>query len=154
MGDLQHPELLRQGRYEKVFNDTLRDTENIHKHLSAERETIEQMAVKKSIARVLRQSDQEHDFNDRFLIKPKLRCSNSHSGERNKHIGSTKNEKEQQFRRNFFSNHKKIIALEEDCMLLEYFLKDEDENRQKTPTTYLNSVPQTSRHRRLTPSVR
>ena len=91
MGDLQHPELLRQGRYEKVFNDTLRDIKKIYKHLSGERETIEQMAVKKSIAQVLRQSDQEHDFNDRFLIKPKLRCRTALPGERNKYIGSTKN---------------------------------------------------------------
>lgn len=39
-------------------------------------------------------------------------------------------------------------------MLLEYFLKDEDEHRQKTAINYLSSIPHTSRYRRLTPTTR
>lgn len=39
-------------------------------------------------------------------------------------------------------------------MLLEYFLKDEDEHRTKTPIAYLNNISATSRHRRLTPHGR
>lgn len=102
---------------------------------------------------MLREGEQEGDFNDRFLIRPKLRSKTARL-KRNSHIGPTQREKEADCRRSFFSNHKKSIGLEEECMLLEYFLKDEDEHRQKTATAYLRSVPATSRHRRLTPHLR
>jgi hypothetical protein len=84
--------------------------------------------VKKSIGRVLREGEKEQDFNDRFLIKPKLRSKTARA-KRNAHIGFTQEEKQADCRKSFFSNHKKIIGLEEECMLLEYFLKDEDEHR-------------------------
>ncbi len=36
-------------------------------------------------------------------------------------------------------------------MLLEYFLKDEDEHQKKTPVNYLFHIESTSRQRRMTP---
>jgi hypothetical protein len=40
-------------------------------------------------------------------------------------------------------------------MLLEYFLKDEEkDDMTRTGVKYLRNVPETSRHRRMTPSSR
>jgi hypothetical protein len=127
----------------------------VYKYLASEQETAEQAAIKQGIARVLHEAEEEHDFNERFLIKPKLRAKTARvKRNEEKHIGLRSEEREAERRRSFFSNHKKIIGLEEECMLLEYFLKDEDEHRQKTPTAYLAHIPHTSRHRRLTPTTR
>jgi hypothetical protein len=152
--DVEDPQVLSDCRYEKVYKEILKDTKRTYKYLSSERETIEKKVVKNSISRVLKEVDQECDFNDRFLIKPKLRCKTARAIKKNNHIGVTRQEREADSRKYFFSNHKKIINLEEECMLLEYFLKDEDENKAKNPISYLNHVAETSRHRRLTPHAK
>jgi hypothetical protein len=149
--DIENPQVLGEDRYDKLYREILKDTKRMYKYLSNEQDTIERNAVKKSISKILKVNDQESDFNDRFLIKPKLRCKTARSVKKNSHIGLTNMEREAEGRKYFFSNHKKIINLEEECMLLEYFLKDEDEHRAKTPIAYLNGMSSTSRHRRMTP---
>jgi hypothetical protein len=66
-------------------------------------------------------------------------------------VGLTDLEKQSERRKSFFSDHKKVIGLEEECMLLEYYLKDEE--REKAKLNYLKGLEQTSHHRRLTPNT-
>lgn len=137
--EAKNPKILSDSRYEKFFQGILKDTQRAYKHLGGERQTIENNLVKTSISKVLRGIDQEEDFNERFLIKPKLRCKTARSLKKNLHmgpvrvekevedeVGLTRLEREAEFRNYFFSDSKKIINLEEQSMLLEYFLKDED----------------------------
>jgi len=42
------------------------------------------------------------------------------------------------------------VSLEEECMLVEYFLKDQE--KAGAPINYLTNITGASRHRRLTPS--
>ena len=41
-------------------------------------------------------------------------------------IGSTSLEKESEKKKYFFEDHRKVVELEEECMLLEYYLKDRE----------------------------
>lgn len=89
----------------------MKDTKKMYKYLNNENETIERTSIKKSISKVLKVGEQENDFNDRFLIKPKLRCKTARSIKKNPHIGLTQLEKDTETRKYFFSNHKKNIDL-------------------------------------------
>lgn len=47
-------------------------------------------------------------------------------GEEQSLIGETNIQSQNMTRKHFFSNYRKVINLEEDALLLEYFLKDEE----------------------------
>lgn len=89
MQDIDNPQLLSESRYDKVYQEILKDTKKMYKYLNNENETIERTSIKKSISKVLKITEQETDFNDRFLIKPKLRCKTARSTKKNAHIGLT-----------------------------------------------------------------
>ncbi len=93
--DLEQPEVLRDERYEALFENTLRDTRRVYKYLASEQETAEQASIKQSIAKVLREAEEESDFNERFLIKPKLRAKTARAKRNDeKHIGLRQDERE------------------------------------------------------------
>lgn len=113
--------------------------------LYAEKET-----VKKSIQKVLKKKEEENDFNQRFPIHSSPRCKTARTNNNNLNIGASNTDKEDLITKTFFRNYKKVVNLEEECMLVEYYLKDQE--KQVTPVNYLANISGSSRHRRLTPS--
>lgn len=76
-----------------MFQDILKDTKRIYRHLG-EQTTAENAAVRTSIAKVLQSNEQKEDFNERFLIKPKLRSKTALSQRRNLHLAPSRPDKE------------------------------------------------------------
>ena len=109
--------------------------------------------MKKSIQKVLKRQDEENTFNGQFNIKPRLRAKTVALGKEKETIsGLSTIDREAETRKYFFANHKKVVDIEEECLLREYYLKDQEGERRSIG--YARSVPLSSKHRRLTPTAK